>query len=257
MIGWMGKFNIIVAAAYLIIMPLNIKIYYSFYLQDLLSPFFVFFALRGIGGVAELLKPPTVWLLLGLAWSALAVLIHFSLKDAYVLSIFLYMSVVFFFFRGIRFPEKFMFLYGAGVLSAMLLYFCWIMFFGRYQVYEVYSNSSLDFLSRRFFFTFCHPNLTGAFYALPVLCVLLGGNVLRESLGKWWLPLMLLLLCVLCIPLLFTVSKHMLISAALILGWLVFQAPEKYRNISNILSFLVLGLVFLVFYLTVLFPFFH
>jgi O-antigen ligase len=120
--------------------------------------------------------------------------------------------------------------------------------------YGVYEHTTLGFIAKRFFFTFAHPNLAGSFYALPVACLLVGLAGRGQRLGWREILIGLAALAALLIPLGLTVSKHMLLSVALIAGAVVVErdhAPTwRWLGLAAALA------VFVLFYLTVLFPFF-
>jgi len=140
------------------------------------------------------------------------------------------------------------------VLVVMWFGAAWRLAAGAMESYGVYEQTPLAFIAKRFFFTFDHPNLTGSFYALPVACLLLGvaGRGLRLS-GRD-LTLGLCALTALLFPLGLTISKHMLLSASLIAGGVVVERGHAagWRR----LGLAAVAGAFVLFYLTVLFPFF-
>lgn len=250
------RFFQFIAFAYLTILPLNIGITGQVSLQDFIAVLFPFAFIFQKDLIKNLIRPPFVFLTGFLIISSIATLINIkSFKDIYEVAIFFYMVVIFLFFTQIKIPKRFLLYYGLAVLAAMLISCLYEFFIGSRQVYEVYSSSSLDFIAKRYFFTFKHPNMTGSFYALPVLCVIIG---LREMLERANVKKLIIFTClfgVLCFPLFMTVSKHMLITFFLIGGLFYGIRTEN----SYKIKMLVIGGLFvvaLIFYLTVLFPFF-
>ena len=108
----------------------------------------------------------------------------------------------------------------------------------------------------RFFFTFEHPNLLGSFYVLPILCVLLGFYDQLQKINFKYFILFLSLLSLVCFPLLFTASKHIILSIGVGLGVLYCRKECLYFSAVRYCIWIGLFLLFVIFYLTVLFPFF-
>jgi hypothetical protein len=99
-----------------------------------------------------------------------------NLSNLYELLVFGYVIFVFLFFSATKIPSKILLCYGLSVLLCMLGYEAYQFCIGAADIYKVYKGTALDFIAKRYFFTFDHPNLTGSFYSLPILCLLLGGK---------------------------------------------------------------------------------
>jgi len=259
-----GKSPAFVGAAwlFLLLLPLNIPLRAPLFLHDLLGPVFMgALAVRGLlaaskrEGWRSYLRSPFVLLPTFLVLAVLATLAHLhGFRDVYELGIVCYMAVLFAFFVGTPLKRRHLAWYGLFVLGVMWGTALWQMLSGAMRSYGIYEQTTLGFIARRFFFTFEHPNLVGSFYVLPVACLLIGvaGRGRRLRWGE--LVLGLLAMAVLLLPLGLTISKHMLLSAALIAGAVVVER-EHATGWRWFWLVAVLG-TFAVFYLTVLFPFF-
>jgi len=253
------NFQSMVAYAYLIILPLAIRISGQIYLQDIFVPIMGLFCLFIIWkNPSEIIKTPFVFLSIFIFTALLSTMFNYSgILDLYEISIFMYMFVLVIFFANVKLSGKFLYFYGLAVLSIMLIYCFSEFFLGEAKVYKAYSSSTLDFISRRFYFTFNHPNLTGSFYALPFLCLILGAKFM-QSKNYRRIAIMAFFLLIFAIPLVLTASKHMLISIALFLGAISASTiwPKKLKNSIRYLCYALVSGIFIFFLLTVFFPFF-
>jgi len=245
----------IVALLYIALLPLNIPLKGPLFAHDLMAPFFVAIVLWRKPW-KRIFQFPDVLLVGFVSLALVATCVHLrSLNDVYELAIFAYMALLFWFFRDTRLPSRWLVRIALGTLAAFCVYALSGAMLGRRAVYGVYSGSSLGFMAKRFFFTFSHPNLVGSFYALPIICILTAATPVRGTVSpKKWL-LLTTALGMLCIPLALTVSRHMLITGALLAGFAIanWQLPTK----CTVPAFsLGLGAIFLLFYLMILFPFF-
>ncbi len=196
-------------------------------------------------------------LLFGFGGLALvATCFHFGgMEDVFELGIVAYMLVLYRFFRHTRLPVRWLQRIAFFTLAVFCLYASAEAVLDRRAVYDVYTGSSLGFMSRRFFFRFAHPNLLGSYYALPVICVLVAnaGRVGTWSVRRW--ALAALGMGMLCAPLALTVSRHMLLTGALLAGFAVAEWRVS-PKLSVPVWIAVLGGIFAGFYLMILFPFF-
>ncbi|OGV63265.1 MAG: hypothetical protein A3K19_12900 [Lentisphaerae bacterium RIFOXYB12_FULL_65_16] len=257
------------ALAYLALLPLNIQLRGPLFAHDLLVPVLVAAVLRS-GRLRDAFRLPGLLLTVFLGLAGLATLCHgLARRDLYELAIFAYMAVVFWFFRTVELDRKRLHWLGLTILTVFCAYAAGQAVLGVHDTYAAYEGTTLGFMAKRFFFTFAHPNLAGSYYVLPVLCIMLAYYA-GSGLGICnWLPanckcqgltpewgLRLLLVGVLCVPLLLTVSRHMLISLAVILPFALGPVVGVRRGTVFPASGTVLALVFGLFYLTLLVPFF-
>ncbi len=251
-----GASQVFVASAwlYLLLLPADIRVHGPIFLHDLLAPVFVV-ALLLRRNWRSWLRLPDVLLPVFLVLAGLATIVHGKGgRDIYELAIAGYMAAVFAFFVDTPLRRRHLAWYGVGVLGIMWVSAAWRLATGAMESYGVYEQTTLAFIAKRFFFTFDHPNLAGSFYALPVACLLLGIAGRGQRLRLQDLLLGLVALAALLVPLGLTVSKHMLLSAALIAGAVVVERGHAagWRWVGLVA---VAG-AFVLFYLTVLFPFF-
>jgi hypothetical protein len=244
----------VAAWAYLLLMPASLALRGPLFWHDVLAPVFVV-ALIARRDWRRYLQFPTVLLPIFLILAGIATLLHGrGGRDVYDLAIFGYMAVLFAFFSRAGLKRRHLAWYGAAVLGIMWCACAWEMATGAMRSYGVYEHSTLGFIAKRFFFTFSHPNLAGSFYALPVACLLLGLAGRGARLPWRDLILGLLALAMLLVPLGLTVSKHMLLSAALIAGAVVVE--RDHAPVWRRVGLAAVVATFVLFYLTVLFPFF-
>lgn len=239
---------------YLICLPLAIPLYGPLFLHDLAAPVFVA-AVVVRKEWRSYLRFPDLLLPVFLALAGLATLVHGpGGQNLYRLAVVGYMALVYAFFVGEPLRRRHLGGYGLAVLGAMWILAAWQVMRGSMANVGVYEQSTLDFLVRRFSFTFPNPNLAGSFYVLPVACLLLGIAGRGRRLEARELVLGLLALAFLLVPLGLTMSKHMLLSGAVIAGAVVVERGResgwRWLGLAAVLG------VFVLFYLTVLFPFF-
>jgi hypothetical protein len=250
----LSRLSVVIAFVYVALLPLNIPLHGPLYVHDLLAP--VLAALVVLRARAwRFLRPPDSLLALFLLIAALTTVVHFGgMKDLKEWCIFGYMGVLYVFFSSCRLPARGRYWLGLCMLTACVVFLLVQRATGVQTSYEVYEGSTLGFMARRFFFTFPHPNLTGSFYVLPVVLVL--SALLSRSRGfsrRQWV-MCCAAACVLLVPLVLTVSRHMLLTGAVGLGFLVALSGRK--RWAWCCAAACLAVVFVLFYLTILFPFF-
>jgi len=205
------------------------------------------------------LRPPFIFFSGFLLVAALLSFLHYqTYLDIYEYSIYAYMIILFLFFFIYPPTSIQLRVYGVVVILSLLVNF-FSVFIPHPPIQSSntpYENSTLSFVTKRFFFPLGQPNLVASFFVLPMTCFLLGFNESLRKLSSGRLLFFVVALSFCCLPLLFTVSKDMLLSLAVIVGWLFAHPKLPCRSISRPL--LVAGLVsiFFVFYLNVIFPFF-
>ena len=252
--GWVRALGL----AYVVLTPLNIRLAGPVFAQDLLAPVFLIALLTDPGARRAAVRLPGALLTVFLCLAAVTTVSHLrGAKDLYELCIFLYMGVLYLFFAQVRLCRRALFVFGLATLVVFCLYAAGEALLGVRATYQIYEDATLGFMAKRFFFTFVHPNLAGSFYVLPVSCVLLFWSDRASGWSaKGWV-LHAAVLALLCVPLALTVSRHMLLTVALVLGFLCTQiAGDSARRRLRVLCVCVLLGVFGVFYLTILFPFF-
>ncbi len=242
---------------YLILLPFNISIGGHLYLHDCVAVLFIFAFAKWKEVFYSISKSRTYYLLIFLSIASFSALINLhSLRDLFELMVFGYVIFVFLFFSATKLPTKILLYYGLSVLICMLGYAGYQFCIGVGDIYKVYEGTPLDFIAKRYFFTFNHPNLTGSFYSLPILCLLLGSKEFISNMNLKRLVMFLGLIFVLCIPLCMTVSKHMLISMFIIAAAASFYPAINKSFICKFLIFSSLIISAIIFYVTVLYPVF-
>lgn len=256
-----------IGIAYLALMACRIPLGHTFYAEDLLAPLLAVVVLWRWRSRLLKLDAPTLMLGLFLGLSAIATLTHplpFP-GNVYHWCVFAYLALVFLFFRDTFFPARAIFW-----LSTLFLTVALLACFHDLVVSSLHSSavrfsfvspqmeqSSLPFLRQRFTLHFGNPNLFASFHALALALFFLSG---QQILPIQSLRLRLrLTLCVVgllfCLPLIFSISKHGLLSLALFSHFsasLLSSPPMWHR----IFQWLPLLLVALIFELSVLFPVF-
>ncbi|MBT3380496.1 MAG: hypothetical protein HN742_32070 [Lentisphaerae bacterium] len=245
-----------VAWAYLVLLPLDIRLHGPLFLHDLLAPILALLILDRRTWT-RLRRLPFCALPAFLAVGAFATAAHARAPvDFYEPAIFAYMAVLFLAF--VRFSPRpaHLALYAALVLTAMLCHSLGEILVGMRRSYAIYEGSSLAFIARRYFFTFEHPNLAGSFYILPVSCLLMAYCLSGLKLKRNGVISAAILSLVACIPLMLTVSRHMMISIFSICVFFMDEMRSSYnRYMRRIIKPFMLS-IFTLFYLTILVPFF-
>ena len=250
----LARVSVALGCVYLVLLPMDIPLYGPVFLHDLLAPcLLVVVLLRG--RFPRFFRWPDALLGLFLVTAALTTLVHLGgMRDVFEWAIFAYMGVLYWFFADCPMPARGRLWIGLATLGAAsgCVLFNWLN-----EVrtsYEVYEGSTLGFMANRFFFSFSHPNLAGSFYVLPVVLVL---TALIER-GRRFTGRQALLATgcsvLFLVPLVLTVSRHMLLTGAVGLGFLVWLTGR--RRAAWVVSWVCLAIVFTLFYLTILFPFF-
>ena len=248
---------VLLCLIYLILLPFNISIGGHFYLHDCVAVLFIFAFAKWKEVFYSIPKTRIYYLFIFISIASFSVLINLKkLGDIYELIVFGYVIFVFLFFSATKIPTKILLYYGLSVLICMLGYAGYQFCIGVDDIYKVYEGTPLDFIAKRYFFTFNHPNLTGSFYSLPILCLLLGSKEFISNMNLKRLVMFLGLVFVLCIPLCMTVSKHMLISMFIIAAAASFYPVINKSFICKFLIFSSLIITAIIFYVTVLYPVF-
>jgi hypothetical protein len=251
------NFPLLLCLAYLLLLPLNISIGGPFYLHDCVPLLFVFAFAKWKEIYYLIPKMRLYYLFIFLSIASFSALVNLqNMRNFYELLVFGHVIFVFLFFSATRIPSKILLYYGLSVLICMLGYEVYQLCIGTGDIYKVYKDTSLDFISKRYFFTFIHPNLTGSFYALPILCLLLGSKEFIINMNLKRALMYFGLISVLCIPLCMTVSKHMLISMFVVAAAASFCPAIKKSFILRFLMYLSLYICAALFYVTVLYPVF-
>lgn len=227
-----------VGICYLVLMALHIPVWRTLYCEDLLAP--ALLAIVVARGDFRTLRrdPAALALALFLLLAGIATLTHFKPfpGNAYHWCVYAYLAVTFIFFRGTAFPTDVLFLLGAGflVLAAAACCFDLVMTWTgigpvRFSLISAQMDATaMPFLRQRFTFTFGNPNLLGSFYALPFALLLLS---LLTEIETWRRQAFnvgaALVLAV--IPLLLTVSKHALLSLALLAAFVAIAVRQRFR----------------------------
>lgn len=245
---------------YISLIPFNVNISGQMFVHDLLAPFMVFCIVPAFfQNQTILLRPPFIFFLGFLLVTALLSFLHYqTYLDIYEYSIYAYMIILFLFFFIYPPTNIQLRVYGVVVILSLLVNF-FSVFIPNPPIQSSnnpFENSTLSFVTKRFFFPLGQPNMVGSFFVLPITCFLLGFNERLRELSSGRLLFFVAALSFCCLPLLFTVSKDMLLSLAVMGGWLFAHPKLPCRPLSKPL--LVAGLlsIFFVFYLTVIFPFF-
>ena len=248
---------VILCLSYLLLLPFSIRICGPLYLHDCVAVLFIFAFAKWKEVFFSMSKARLYYLFIFLSIASFSTLINLqNLRNIYELLVFGYVIFVFSFFSATRIPSKILLYYGLSVLICMLGYEAYQFYGGVGDIYKVYKGTSLDFIAKRYFFTFNHPNLTGSFYSLPILCLLLGSKEFINNMNPKRAVMFFGLIFVLCIPLCMTVSKHMLISMFIIAAAASFCPALKKSFILRFLMFSSLFMCVIIFYATVLCPFF-
>ena len=177
-------------------------------------------------------------------------------RDLYELAVFAYVAFLYVFFSVWPVDRALLWRYalavGVGACGVALLQGV----AGGFQVHHAYEGSTLDFLARRLQLTFDNPNQLASFMVLPVACGLcaLACRPREESRIVWRRGLLLMVL--LGLPLLLTASRHLILTAALTLGFVCARVPAPSRRLVTWGSWVALAAVCLLFWLTILYPFF-
>jgi hypothetical protein len=245
---------------YISLIPFNVNISGQMFVHDLLAPFMVFCIVPAFfQNQTIFLRPPFIFFSGFLLVTALLSFLHYqTYLDIYEYSIYAYMIILFLFFFIYPPTNIQLRVYGVVVILSLLVNF-FSVFIPNPPIQSSnnpFENSTLSFVTKRFFFPLGQPNMVGSFFVLPITCFLLGFNERLRELSSGRLLFFVAALSFCCLPLLFTVSKDMLLSLAVIGGWLFAHPKLPCRPLSKPL--LVAGLlsIFFVFYLTVVFPFF-
>jgi len=246
---------------YLALLPCHLPLVGPLMAHDLLAPVFVAAVLRR-GDWCRWRRSPDGWLAAFLAWAVLATLAHGlpGRADLYEFAVFAYVALIYAFFSRTRLNPRGLGLY-AGLVVAGFWAVAVIQAAGGYvHPHSAYVGTTLGFLATRYGFTFGNPNLLAPFAVLPLVCALLASTgAAGQGTGT---PLRLRLarraafLVAFAVPVLLTASRHLLMTLALLLGGLLTQVPLPWRRGTRALAWALLGGTFVLFYLTVLFPFF-
>ena len=231
---------------YLVLMALHIPVWRTLYSEDLLAP--VLLATVIARGDASRLRrdPAALALALFLLLAGLATLTHLGPfpGNAYHWCVYAYLAVTFMFFRGTAFPAATLFRLGAGFLTLAAAACCFDLMMtwtgagpGRFSLISAQMDATaMPFLRQRFTFTFGNPNLLGSFYALP-LALLLPRLLAASANWRWRQTLAAAAaLALAVIPLLLTVSKHALLSFALLAAFVATAARQRFPRAAALVG---------------------
>jgi hypothetical protein len=243
---------------YISLIPFNVIISGQFLVHDLLAPLMALCIVPALFQNRTIFRRPPIIFFSGfLLVAAFLSFLHYqTMLDLYEYSIYAYMIILFLFFF-IYSPTNFQLrVYGVIVILSLLLYFFAYFLPHPTTTDSQFENSTLSFATKRWTFPLGQPNMMGSFFVLPITCFLLGFNQTLRNLSSGQLLIFVASVCCCCLPLFFTISKDMLLSLAVIGGWLFTHPKLPCRQLSK--SLLVAGLlsIFLVFYLNVIFPVF-
>ncbi|HOG49524.1 MAG TPA: hypothetical protein PKY10_02940 [Lentisphaeria bacterium] len=227
-----------VGICYLVLMALHIPVWRTFYCEDLLAPALLTIVVAR--GDLRTLRRDSVALALALflLLAGIATLTHFKPfpGNSYHWCVYAYLAVTFIFFRGTAFSTDVLFRLGAGFLALAAAACCFDLVMTwtgagpvRFSLISAQMDATaMPFLRQRFTFTFGNPNLLGSFYALPLVLIL--PRLLTEA-ATWRRQQALtagVALALVVIPLLLTVSKHALLSLALLAAFIAIAVRQRF-----------------------------
>jgi len=227
-----------VGFCYLALMALHIPVWRTLHCEDLLAPALLAIVVAR-GDVRTLRRDPVALALaLFLLLAGLATLTHFKPfpGNSYHWCVYAYLAVTFMFFRGTAFPAGALFRLGAGFLALAAAACCFDLMMTwtgagpvRFSLISAQMDATaMPFLRQRYTFTFGNPNLLGSFYALP-LALLLPRLLAAAATWRWRQALAASAgLALAVIPLLLTVSKHALLSLALLAAFVAAAARQRF-----------------------------
>lgn len=187
-------------------------------------------------------------LVLFLLWSTIAVFFHGGI---YNLAVFFYMSAIFLAFRVLRLSSLAKFRIGFAMLVILVMAFfrawlwrkCFGMENGMFFIDPNLPPADHAMLGSRFQFLFSNPNLLGSFYILPLM---LCRDWLEENYAVAITNVPRLLVAVaiavvFLLPLYSSVSKHAIVSLALV-GAMFCHAPVLQKIRPRLITCIVIGL---------------
>jgi len=262
---WMGGLALLGA----ILLFFGVPLRHPLMLFDLAAPLMAWQLWRRRGALMTRLaswRSPLLWVLLAAAWALLAAIIQLIRGAApfYDTAIALYMLLACAFYAVTPLPPPRLCLaVAAGMLGCCLVVFllgghCSETAAAASRLFYTEQNllgAAGSVLARRFQFFFANPNLLGSAYVLPYLLAL---PWLKERLesggGCRWRTWTLLAAAMLlgALPLLHSVSKHLLLTFGLCCGLLA-SLPQMRRIGSRLLAPLLTALLGLLLALTVWF----
>lgn len=260
----------VLAWAYLVLLPCQVRLVGPLYLHDLLAPLFALaVVLRGDGRRWYRLPDAALaaFLLIALL---VTVLLRPTRLDVYELAIGLYMALLYAFFSRTRLAPRALGHYAVAIVASLWAVGLWQASRGQIEPHSAYVGTTLGFLATRFGYRFGNPNLFGSFVSLPLACALLarlsprpgpvsgtpGEGTQARSRGRRHLLAVAGLALAGAVPALLSASRHLLLSAALALGALPWLLPDGWRRRGRQLAWATFLTVSALVYLTVLIPFF-
>ncbi|NLF18373.1 MAG: hypothetical protein GX595_14145 [Lentisphaerae bacterium] len=261
------------AWAYLVLLPLNLRVHGPLVLHDLLAPVFLAAVLWRADWRRWWRRPDAAlagWVVL----AAVVTLLRPGRLELYELAIAAYMALLYAFFSRTCLTA------GAGLgryAVAVVLSFWAVglgqVLLGRIDTHGAYVGSALGFLSRRFGYTFANPNLFGSFAALPLAAALLaffrahgaspsgpaggcGGTAGCGGRGAGRLWRLALAAAAFGVPLVLSASRHLVLSLGLICGAWPWLLGVSRRRLALAASWGVFLLLAALLTLTILVPFF-
>ncbi|HQL86756.1 MAG TPA: hypothetical protein PLH67_03940 [Lentisphaeria bacterium] len=228
-----------VGFCYLALMALHIPVWRTLHCEDLLAPALLAIVVAR-GDVRTLRRDPVALALaLFLLLAGLATLTHFKPfpGNSYHWCVYAYLASTFIFFRGTAFRTDVLFLLGAVFLALAAAACCFDLVMAwtgvgpvRFSLISTQMDATaMPFLRQRFTFTFGNPNLLGSFYALP-FALLLPRLLSKAATWRWRQALTAgAALALAVIPLLLTISKHALLSLALLAAFVAIAVRQRFR----------------------------
>jgi hypothetical protein len=251
---------------YLALLPCHLHLAGPLFLHDLLAPVFAA-AVLWRGEWSRWRRRPDAWLAGFGLWCLVVTLLRPLLglgqcrsAELYELAVFGYLGLLYAFFSRTHLSHR-----GLGLYAALVALSFWVVgaiqaSAGWVQPHGAYVGTTLGFLATRYAYTFGNPNLFASFVVLPLVCALLAAFTTAGQGGALALPRRLprcaAWALAFALPLLLSASRHLLLGAALALAGLTLLVPAPQRCRARGLAWALLASAFLVFYATVLVPFF-
>ena len=202
-------------------------------------------------------RPKQPFLMLYLGWCLLATAFQWFHGEMglYNIAIVGYMAVIYLYFRETPLPSPQLQLrVGFVVLALMFITWLALVLFGgdsalvhRMFYFDPHGAVlSSGPLMSRFQFLFTNPNLLGVAYILPLALILPGtAEFCRQQHKRWPAFLLFILLGVLCLPLYSTMSKHSVMSFALLGALFIYSGiiPRRVAICLALVGVLAFGLL--------------
>ncbi len=257
------------AILYLVLTVFPVALPWRASLSDILLPFMAVALLwryRRLADMKALLTGPLRWLFAFLALGLICTLLHGSpfVGEIYEWSVFVYMAVLFLFYRQLQWNERHLAWGGLVLLAMVMAAFVYAMAAPALHLPPAFcftspqmETTSMSLLQRRFAFTMGNPNLFGVFYPLPFAMMtpfVFGHDWRRHPLSRRLLLLPAMGAALL--PLASSASKHGLLTLAILLSWLasLLSLPKTLARLLRTAPLLAIAAVFEITVLFVTFP---